>query len=319
MSAVINPHQNQAPANPNLHLQVNLLGVGFLAYALITSYLLYGSFGVSSIEVFTYRLLGVLLCFSTAIMLRLCYQLWAGGNSYLSFSALILYFCLFSIEWSTGVGFASNALSHVRENSGASAVVNEQAKVADIKLNQFAQFSGLSIPELTTNKTNLTAKITTLSANLSACPARDYTHCQKPKRLKIEQLNIKLASVNNDLKNANQYNFALEQKQNALNAVSNPVENVSNYHPLFKVQSKLFNLEIKETEANYLGFSSLIATILTSILFLMGGVLKNRFVLVPAQTEQNNRPALSSNQAPQGFSFLEAIKQKFIDRLNLKK
>ena len=282
--------------NPNLHLQLNLLGMGFLIFALITSFLLYGSFGHDAVEKNAYRLMGLLLCLATAVMLRIAYTLWANNNEYMAVLALVIYCCLFFVEWSTTLGFTAVSQSHVKENTGAAKIVNQRASIADLKLEQVAQFSGLNLADLERRKTLKNNHLVKLNRELIACPPRDYTHCKKPKQTRIDALNLELSTLNRDLINANKYTHALNEKQSALNMALASNGSVEQYHPLFKVQSKIFDLEIKEVESDYLGFSSLICTILTSLLFLFASILKQRFILIPAndESESSNRPSVGN-------------------------
>lgn len=302
----------QAVLNPNLHLQVNALGCFFLIFALITSYLLYGSFGHTETEIFTYRLMGILLCLAGALMLRLSYTLWTNGNEVLSVFAVILYLCLFAIEWSTTLGFTAVSQTHVKENSGAALIVKEQSKIADTKLDQLAQYQGLSVPELQRKVDNLNQKINDAQAALTACPSGYFSKCINPKQAEIKTLENALALATQDLSNANKYQHALTQKEQSLSMASNPESLESSYHPLFKVQSKLFETTPNDMESKYLGFSSLIATTLTSILFLMASVLKQRFAIVPIANKKT--PQSTNNK-----SLRELAQEKIEQALTVKK
>lgn len=318
MDAVITPQTTQAPVlNPSLHLQARILAIFFLGFSLITSFLLYRSFGNTDIQKNVYSMMGLLLCTSTALMLPMAYTLWANQHGSLGTIAFILYLCLFSIEVNTTLGFTADAQNDVKLNSGAAEIIKQQAVIADEKLTNLAQYQSLDPLELQQQKKKISEKITQLNEKLAACPVGWITKCERPKEKIISSLEKKLTAINADLKAANQYQAALTNKETALNRAANSSVTIKQFHPLFTTLSKIFNIEPSELESNFLGFSALIVTTLTSLLFLLSSVLKNRFVMIPTN-ETHNRPSLSEQGSPR-MGLSELLRNRVENFLTVKK
>ena len=263
---------NQYPVlNPNLHQQLNLLGIGFLILAVATSIILYSSFASTGLEKFFYSLMGLLLCLSTCIALKTAYTLWLNQNNPLAAFMLILYFCLFVIEWSTVTGFTSKAQSDTTANSKAAALVKEQLNLSSNRLESLAQFQSLNLAQLEADKSKAQSSLNTLKQRLNECPSSYITKCIRPLEVQIATVDNQLTAINTDLNNANTYAQAVSEKEQYLQ-LSLSGSQVASYHPLFETIGKLTGEHPANIQAKFLAFSALITTILTSFLFLIASV-----------------------------------------------
>ena len=309
---------NQYPVlNPNLHQQLNLLGIGFLILAVATSIILYSSFASTGLEKFFYSLMGFLLCLSTCVALKTAYTLWLNQNNPLAAFMLILYFCLFIIEWSTVTGFTSKAQSDTTTNSKAAVLVKEQLKLSTDRLESLAQYRSLSPVEIDSKRANIETEVRKLETRLNACNPAYITKCIRPLEQQISAKKEALAALSVEFKNATSYALAASEKAQYLQ-LSLDGSQVASYHPLFETLAKLSGEHPANVQAKFLAFSALITTILTSFLFLIASVLKQRFVLVPAQSTNLKQQGLQSNQQS-NISLFEALRNNLIQKLNTAK
>jgi hypothetical protein len=272
---------NAPVLSPNLHHQLRLLGFAFLMMAIVTSYLLYSSFGFTDTEKRVYAALGVLLSISTAYLLPTAYTLWINQNPVLSIAAFIIYGSLFFIEFNTSLGFMAVAQEHYKENSGAKLLQKEQLEIAKNSVEKLSNYQSLDLNELNSQHNSVIEKISSLKDKLNNCPTGWITKCEKPKEKAIAKLEIELKTLSNNIKNANQYAQAVTEKKTALNELSSNTSEINSSHPLFKAQAELINDTANNVQVNFLAFSSFIITVLTSVLFLLASVLQKRFMVLP--------------------------------------
>ncbi len=288
---------NAPVLSPNLHHQLRLLGFAFLMMAIVTSYLLYSSFGFTDTEKRVYAALGVLLSISTTYLLPTAYTLWINQNPVLSIAAFIIYASLFFIEFNSSLGFMAVAQEHYQENSGAKILQQEQLEIAKDSVVKLSNYQSLNLNELNRQHDSVAEKISSLTDKLNDCPTGWITKCEKPKEKQISKLEVQLKTLSNDIKNANQYAQAVKEKKTALNALSGNDFKINSSHPLFKAQAELVGDTAKNVQVNFLAFSSFIITVLTSILFLLAGVLEKRFIVLPITNNEtkniNEKPVLN--------------------------
>ncbi len=200
------------------------------------------------------------------------YKLYQNHNLILSILIFAIYISTVFIEYNTNLGFSALSQENVEKHSASATLADSLKTQATEQLDALAVYSALNLGDLSRQQRSLTDKLMVLRQRLSSCPSGFTKHCINPTEIKIKEVESSLFNIKLDIGNANKYNHALNKKVTLSSNISN--KQSIDIHPLFNIQSRLVGSTPKETQAQFLAFSSFISTILASILFLTSSALK---------------------------------------------
>ncbi len=302
------------------NVKSTLVVIGFVMTitAIVTAGYVYQSFAIDPLEKVVYAIFGIVFAVLGALFLPAAGILWKNGNAIISFICFVLWAgVLFIIGTQTHLGFMAYAQNKA-DNASKSAMAALSLKQglydsANKKASDLSGFSSFNVESEKAKLESLKSKISNEQANLANCPKGYVKNCIKPTESKIATLESQISALELSIKNANAYQAAIIERDNAAKELtalqanpsqgSNPNDTV---HPLFISQASVLGLEAKKMQSYFLAFSAVSFEALTAIVWLVVGLLGTRNVYQGEfSREEMPKTALKSdlsNDKPQPLS-----------------
>ena len=302
------------------NVKSTLVVIGFVMTitAIFTAGYVYQSFAIDPLEKVVYAIFGIVFAVLGALFLPAAGILWKNGNAIISFICFVLWAgVLFIIGTQTHLGFMAYAQNKA-DNASKSAMAALSLKQglydsANKKASDLSGFSSFNVESEKAKLESLKSKLSNEQANLANCPKGYVKNCIKPTEAKIATLESQISALELSIKNANTYQAAIIERDNAAKELttlqanpsqgSNPNDTV---HPLFISQASVLSIDAKRMQSYFLAFSAVSFEALTAIVWLVVGLLGTRNVYQGEfSREEMPKTALKSdlsNDKPQPLS-----------------
>lgn len=151
---------------------------------------------------------------------------------------------------------------------------------ANKKVANLSSFSSFNIENEKAKLESLKTKLSNEQANLANCPKGYVKNCIKPTESKIATLENQISALESSIKNANAYQAAIIERDNAAKELTTIQANPSaaanandTVHPLFISQANVLAIEAKKMQSYFLAFSAVSFEALTAIVWLVVGLI----------------------------------------------
>lgn len=298
------------------NVKSTLVVIGFVMTitAIFCGAYVYQSFAIDPLEKFIYAIFGIVFAVLGALFLPASGILWQSGNAIIAFICFVLWAgVLFVIGTQTELGFMAYAQNKA-DNASKSALAALSLKQglydsANKKASDLAGFSSFNVESEKAKLESLKSKLSNEQTALSNCPKGYVKNCIKPTEAKIATLESQINALETSLKNANTYQAAIIERDNAakeLTAIQANPSSAANandtVHPLFVSQAAVLSIDAKKMQSYFLAFSAVSFEALTAIVWLVVGLLGRGNVYAGEYSHDTPRNALKSdlsNDKPQ--------------------
>lgn len=276
-----------------------IIGFVMTITAIFTAGYVYQSFAIDPLEKAVYAIFGIVFAVLGALFLPSAGILWQHQHAILAFICIVLWACvLFVIGTQTHLGFMAYAQNKA-DNASKSAMAALSLKQglydsANKKASDLSGFSSFNVESEKAKLETLKSKLSSEQTALSSCPKGYVKNCIKPTEAKIATLESQINALEMSLKNANAYQAAIIERDNAAKELTAIQANPSaaanandTVHPLFVSQASVLSIDAKKMQSYFLAFSAVSFEALTAIVWLVVGLLGKATVIDGHYTREN--------------------------------